>query len=287
MKKKYLLPVFGLFALGIYSFQSLNNQQKISIFHKSGSGANFNATGAPGESNCSACHGSGTQSGATENVFTILNGSTPVTDYLPGTTYNVTLSMASNPVKKGFSILALNSSNTNAGSFTASSPGGTTKHTNGTKQYITHNSTSNTSSTATWSWTWTAPATNVGTVTFYLATNKANNNNNDDAGDIIYLSQHTISSTAGINENNESQFKVYFNANENKLNINFNALQANAMTLNLLDASGKSVFYADLGNSTVGEVKESIELPSLKNGVYFVHLFNGNKAYNGQISIVK
>jgi hypothetical protein len=287
MKKKYLLPVFGALAISVYSFQYKQSDAKISIFHKSGSGANFNATGAPGESNCSACHGSGTLSGATENVFTILDGTTPVTDYIPGTTYNITLSMASNPVKKGFSILALNSSNTNAGSMTASSPGGTTKHTSGTKQYITHNSTSNTSSTPTWSWTWTAPATNVGTVTFYLATNKANNNNNDDAGDVIYLSQHTISSTASISENSANEFKVFYNAKENKLNYKFNAIQANNMTLNLIDASGKSVFYADLGASSIGDVNESIQLPELKNGVYFVHLFNGNKGYNGQVSIVK
>ena len=61
----------------------------------------------------------------------------------------------------------------------------------GQRKYATHKSSSNTSATQTWNWTWEAPATEQGAITFYVATNKANNNGNDN-GDIIYLSQHVF-----------------------------------------------------------------------------------------------
>jgi hypothetical protein len=210
--KKLLIPVV-LFttSLGFFAFRSeLSNQNQ---FHKSplnGGGSPAARTGAPGEQNCTACHSGSTQAGTTENVFTVLDANNnPVSSYILGETYTVNLAMASNPSKKGFQSTVLSGTNAMAGNFTA----GTTTQVNtstvsgGQRKYANHKSTSNSSSTPLWSWTWTAPATNVGNVTFYVSSNKANGNNNDN-GDVIYLSQHVITapSTAGIEENTFNSF---------------------------------------------------------------------------------
>ena len=52
------------------------------------SGAGAGKTGAPGESNCTACHSGSTQDGANENLLTVLDGGNPVFEYLPGQTYD-------------------------------------------------------------------------------------------------------------------------------------------------------------------------------------------------------
>lgn len=163
-------------------------------------GASPGKTGAPGEANCTQCHAGSVQDGTAENLLVISQGGNPVSSYTPGQQYNVNLSMMSNPVKRGFQATVLNSSNVMAGSFTGIA--GNTSINGSSKKYANHTSTSNTSSAApSWNWTWTAPAAGTGDVTFYVATNKTNNNGNDN-GDIIYLSQWVLpeASNAGIPE---------------------------------------------------------------------------------------
>ena len=60
------------------------------------------------------------------------------------------------------------------------------------------------------------------------------------------------------------------------------------MFVNLIDMNGKSVFSSDLGNSIAGKNKEAIVLPNdLKNGIYMVNFFIGNKAMTAKIMIQK
>lgn len=254
-----------------------------SIAHlKNASGSPTGRTGAPGESTCTSCHSGAAQSGTTENAFLLFDVTTlPVTQYVPGQTYAVSISMNSNPSKKGFQATALDVNGNMAGIFTA----GLNTSVNGTtRKYANHKSTSNNAATTAWMWSWTAPSTNVGDVTFYVATNKANGNNNDN-GDVIYLSQHVIGSTLGIDDQQIENSLVVGLSNDNSvLNINFNALSAYNLFFNLIDGTGKSVYTKDLGTASVGTNKHKILLPTdLKSGVYFVHLFIGNKAIDKKI----
>ncbi|MFM7682216.1 MAG: choice-of-anchor V domain-containing protein, partial [Bacteroidota bacterium] len=175
MKTKFIPIAFICLSLGIFAFRS--EIYDLNSFHKSplnSGGVAAGKTGAPGEQNCTQCHSGNTQDGSNENVLTLLDGTTPVTTYSPGQQYTVTLSMSSNPVKKGFQATALTSANAMAGIFTGQS--GNTSINGSSKKYANHTSTSNTSSSAPiWTWTWTAPASGTGDVKFYVATNKANN----------------------------------------------------------------------------------------------------------------
>jgi len=159
--------------------------------------------------------------------------------------------------------------------------------TGGQRKYATHKNTSNTSATQTWNWTWQAPATEQGAVTFYVATNKANNNNNDN-GDVIYLSQHVfLNDDASIDEVTvENNFSAGYAPDKEEIVISFSTLSIAPTTLNLVDLQGKSVWTKKLDNSTVGTNIQFVSVPKhLPNGMYVVHFFLGNKSYAAPISI--
>lgn len=254
-------------------------------------GAVTGKTGAPGESNCTECHVGTTLDGTGTNVLTVLNGASPVSNYVPGTTYNVTLSLNSGDVKEGFSSTVLDlSTNSMAGSFTGANGFGTAISSASGRDYATHTASSNTSSNFFWSWEWDAPATDVGPVKFYVATNIANGNNNI-TGDVIYLSEHLFGSTAsGLNDQvmNLSNFKAGYAANENKVIVNFSSMTVDKMFFNLVDMNGKSAYTSSLGISQIGENSASVSLPvDLKSGIYVVNFFVGNKAMSDKIMVQK
>lgn len=288
--KKLILPL-ALFSvsLGIYSFKTL----EVEGFQAAPSNANGPSggqSGAPGEQNCTSCHSGATQSGTNENLLVINNDiGFGITQYTPGATYTVNLTMASNPAKKGFQVTALNAANTMAGNFVAGANTQlkTATISGGQRKYATHKSSSNTSATQTWNWTWQAPATSEGAVTFYVATNKANNNNNDN-GDVIYLSQHIfVNDDASVNEAQvENNFAVGYGVEKEELIISFSTLSIVPISLNLVDLQGKSVWSKKLDNASVGQNKEFVAVPKhIPNGMYVVHFFLGNKAYSAPISI--
>jgi hypothetical protein len=293
MKKNYILSLSAIVILGAVSFQKSGDFKVEKYFAKNGhkinsSGLAGGRTGAPGESNCTACHTGTAQDGTAENNLSVLNGVTPITAYIPGTTYSVALLMASSPAKKGFQATALTSGGVMAGTFTGVA-GNTSINTASSKSYANHTATSNTNATTLWGWSWTAPSTDVGDITFYVATNKTNSSNTN-AGDVIYLSQHIITSTLGLVEqtDNQSNFTVGYSTDNNSAVFNFTTLSVGEMVLNLVDLNGRSVFHSDLGTAQIGQNNQSVALPSdLKNGIYIANFFVNNKVMSAKIMIQK
>ncbi len=285
--KKILLPsIFFASTLAIYALRNhitLNSQFTLAP-HNAG-GASAGKTGAPGEQNCTACHAGTAQDGANENLLTLFDGATPVTTYVPGQQYTVSLSMNSNPTKRGFQATALTSANFMAGTFTGQA--GNTNINGTTKKYANHTSSSNTSSTPSWTWTWTAPSTGSGNVTFYVATNKTNNNGNDN-GDMIYLSQHVISeaSSSSLEESTfNNNLVAGWNENKNVVNISFQLNKDALVGVNVVDMNGKSVYNKPTFKGSIG--KSVIEIPShgFSSGVYIVNLFIDNKPLSKKVVI--
>lgn len=288
--KKVLLPL-SIIALtfGMLSFRT-THLSGFQAAPQDNNGPAGGKTGAPGEQNCTSCHSGTAQSGTNENLLVINDDlGFGITQYTPGATYTVNLSMASNPAKKGFQVTALNAANTMAGNFVAGANTQlkTATISGGQRKYATHKSSSNTSATQTWNWTWEAPATEQGAVTFYVATNKANNNNNDN-GDVIYLSQHVFTNDdASVNETQvENNFAVGYGVEKEELVITFSTLSIVPTSLNLVDLQGKSVWSKKLENASLGQNKALVALPKhIPNGMYVVHFFIGNKAYSAPVSI--
>ncbi len=157
-------------------------------------------TGAPGESNCTSCHGgSALNSGGALNNIT-LTTSTALTALQPNTTYTFNLGFSqSGRTKYGFQLCVLPSSATSSsasiGTLIASSSETQLSSTTGpNRTYLMHDvsGTSALGSTKTWQFQYTTPNTiNVSPV-FYVAIN-ASNGDNSSSGDLIYTK--TFSST--------------------------------------------------------------------------------------------
>ena len=289
MKKHYLLFT-GLVAISLtLSWEKVGDSviQKNTTNHIFSSGAQPGNTGAPGEGNCTACHSGTVQDGTPENLFVFASGTMPVSNYTPGQTYNLALSMASSPAKKGFQATVLDASNNVVGTLNANASGGTAASSGGGRFYV-GNTTASSSGTNPWLWTWTAPAADAGTIRFYIATNKANNNGQN-TGDVIYTSVHPIGSTAGVDEVNlamVSDFNASFSPNNSMVYLTYSSLINGATSVNIVDMSGRSAYSAQLDASNIGLNKEMIRIPSnVKNGMYVVHFFVNNVANSKTISI--
>lgn len=273
--KQYLLAAGILLAAATSIAWISDSGARIERFHadellKFSSGAPTGRTGAPGEGNCTSCHSGSAQSGAGTDLFTLTNDSGPISSYFPDSTYTATLTMGNAAAKNGFELVALSSANAQAGLPIMISGNGA-KMLNGSagKKYITHNSTQG-NVLSSWTFLWKAPSTNVGAITFYVATNQTNSDNGS-SGDIIRLSQFTFGSDAGVKEVKAPlAFEVRYN--ENKLQLDINSQVAGKAFVNIVDLNGKSVFTEETGNVTPGENSKNVLLPSsLRAGMYVVN----------------
>lgn len=281
MRIEVLLPAVALLMSG-FVYNSLDSSQHGFVQSpKNSGGASPGMTGAPNESNCTQCHSGSVQNGDAENILSILDGVTPVNTYTPGQQYSVNLLMASNPVKKGFQATALTASNNMAGGFTGQA--GNTSINGGAKKYANHTSLSNTGAAAPiWSWTWTAPAAGSGPITFYVATNKTNNNGNDN-GDVIYLSQHVIQEASNSNVSEEAEQAIQLiqiTDDYVRFNIPSGIDQVNGLAI--YNSTGDMVTFSPSIKAFNGEI--SIERGSkLSRGVYFISMNINRRLYTERI----
>ena len=183
--------------------------------------------------------------------------------YDPNTTYQITVDVA-NSTKTGFQMTALDGTNAMAGTFT----GGTnsTTQNSGGKNYINHNASVGISS---WTFDWTSPASDVGPITLYLCTNKADGVNGN-SGDEIYLSEQVLSSGGvGVEEHALNQSLVYVNELTNELMIS--GLESEVNThVKLLTFEGKEImnYYIPSGMSAYSKGLSA----GLASGIYLVNM---------------
>ena len=184
-KKVKVLCLLSLVGLAIAGLT--NNNGFVHTVKSFSSGPAPGLTGAPGEANCSSCHGGSTANGQ----FSIIAPA----NYTPGQTYQIQVRHTNADTSRrrwGFELTAL-ASNSAAGSFANLAASTQILSQNG-RFYIEHNSAGtfpNQTGSALWTFNWTAPATNVGAVIFYAAGNQANNDGSTD-GDQTYTTNVTV-----------------------------------------------------------------------------------------------
>lgn len=291
MTKNYIY--IGLLAASglLLSFAGNRSVQTVKNFSKNyhtlyQAGSPGGRTGAPGDGVCTQCHSGTVQSGSGFNNVTLTHAGTPVTEYEPGTTYEVMVSMATTNAKNGFEIVALNPNNTVAGTWAITDATHTKTITSGGKSRVTHKLAG--TSLTSWTFNWTSPATNVGTITFYLATNQTNSSSGTD-GDVIRTSQHAFGSQAGVEEASAKlETQIGYQASTNSLNIHLNSKVDGDGFVNLVDMNGKSVFTEKLGNVNAGESAHSVRLDNeLNSGIYMVNVSIDNNMTMKRVFISK
>jgi len=152
------------------------------------SGPPASRTGAPGELNCTDCHNAGTGAGQ----FTI----TAPTNYTPGQTYQIQVRHTTTDTTRkrwGFEMTSL-AGGAMAGTFANTAATTQVKTSSSGRNYIEHTTSGtfqNQTGGAVWTFNWTAPASNVGSVTFYAAGIQANNDGSE-SGDQMYLKTAVI-----------------------------------------------------------------------------------------------
>ena len=143
-------------------------------------------TGSPGDGGSTCASGCHTGMAVTP-TFGWISSNVPATGYVPGQTYIITATATqSGCVKFGFQISPQSITGAYIGTMIVTDP--TNTQIVSTK-YIEQKSAGTVGSTNshTWTFDWIAPATGIGTVTFYGAFN-CSNNNNSSSGDHIYTS---------------------------------------------------------------------------------------------------
>ncbi len=167
---------------------------------RSSSGAPGAHTGAPGEQTCatSGCHDDNSVNSGKASLSIEVGSS--VTNYVPGKTYAVKVSISEKDVKRfGFQLLALNNATSSSvGTFQISDAGRTqlVKNTQAfsDREYVTYSFNGTDASSegmSEWIVNWTAPATNLGPVTFYAAGVSANDDMTDKE-DHVYTSSKVL-----------------------------------------------------------------------------------------------
>lgn len=202
-----------------------------------------------------------------------------------------------NPVTKfGFELVAISDSDSlNVGQFTITDP--TRTHTlsypglgTDTRYSVTHSSPGTTTMATNyteWTFKWTAPATNEGNITFYWATNCANNDN-DENGDRIYLSSFQIhpGSTWSVKEIKEGyELNCFYDKDAKAIWVNYDLKGTREVSLSIFDELGRKVVERPVEKQS-GTQKQKITLSNdLAKGTYFVKLNIGGQDLSKKILV--
>ncbi len=249
-------------------------------------------SGAPGETNCTACHGGTANTGSGLLEFHVGNDST----YVPGQTYTCTVKMTQTGLDKfGFVNLALkNSGNTTIGAFNLVDAVRTRKYTLGGRNYLSHTpcgADADTIGKSYWTYSWTAPASNVGAITLYIS-GLAANHNEATTGDFTYTKTIVLNQSAASSIDEIpgilSELNVYPNPASDYLSVSFQIDVSEAVSIELIDIDGKKIEVFKKELLTPGMIKKSIDIKykNIKPGIYFMKVSVGDKSISKTISIL-
>lgn len=180
--KMMVLASFSFLAALAFIF----GDSAILVTHAEIPGAPSRRTGAPGESTCTSCHSSGTQTGQATLVAPA--------NYVPGQTYTIQVQNSSTDASRmawGFEMTSLTAAGVAAGTYSHTTSFTQTKTgtvSGGVRNYATHTTSGVFSgqSNGSWTFSWTAPSTNVGPITHYAAIVHGDDNGSE-SGDQTYV----------------------------------------------------------------------------------------------------
>lgn len=174
--KKRTLSLFFVAGISVLALSSYKSSPGLSV---------GNRTGSPGSTATCAggCHAaSSSKTLASFMIAEAATPTTPVTKYVPGKLYTITLAgtNTSGKPKFGFQATVTNATGTAVGTLSATAAS-TAVHTAGTVKLVEHTSpiTGATAGVYSVSFNWTAPAAGTGTVSIYGIVNAVDGNNSD------------------------------------------------------------------------------------------------------------
>lgn len=259
-------------------------------------------TGAPGEETCAraGCHDSNSPNTGSALLSVTINNSN--NEYIPGNTYNVTVSVAQPDIYRfGFEFTALKSGDSLAVGTIILTDNVRTQKMIGTNQYtgreyVTYNyaGTSPVSSgKGEWTFQWIAPQQNTGNVVFYVAAVSANNDATD-GGDQTYTTslmlQPAVTTLLTQNKTNGTNFRVFPNSmtSEERFSVSYFLSESANTEIALLDMNGRRVELLFSQNENSGSKNHLVAISkNISAGIFLIELRKGNNLLYQKVTVQK
>lgn len=238
-------------------------------------------TGSPGELTCrDGCHNTFALNSGEGSI--VLTSNMPNWQYVPGTTYQMSVTVAlSSSSKFGVGLEALSDANVDAGTLVVTDAASTQikNHSisGGIRRNLVHTTNGGLGTgSKSFNFDWVAPSTNVGPVTFYFAGNASNSGNNM-SGDRIYTGTRvatpaTTVSVADIEALSEG-LEVGPNPFADRISVSYYAPEGGAAEVRIMDLGGRLVHSTSLPPTTSGRhAAELSGLELLPEGALFLHV---------------
>ncbi len=243
--------------------------------------------GAPGEGGTcgrGGCHNTVDNTGPATTFSLNIGGG--VTQYVPGQTYTVTVTIAQ------AAIIAFDFEVTNRPAAGGANATGTFVLTDATRTRKSNGSFGGAGNNYVegtycgvdqlspgfnqWSFNWTAPAVAVGNITFYLGVVAANFNNQA-TGDFTYsLSKVLTPGLLGVNEmnNDKTNFNLYPNPTAENITVDYHLKNESNVSIKIMDVKGAQVDLLLTEKENSGDHQHNFNLNSKKYsaGIYFVQV---------------
>jgi hypothetical protein len=262
MKKYILLAVMPIAAFIVFTAETASDNGKAGY------------TGSPNELLCNDCHDAyALNSGGGSVVLSSANMNN--WEYIPGQTYNMTLTVARNGSPLfGLGLEALDATDNNAGTLTITDAASTHIKNKLVGTVTRHNVVHQLDGGATpnskdFNFSWTAPATDIGPVTFYFAGVASNADGDETIGDYVYNGTQVINpaNTTSVGNLSSESLSVYPNPATDRMAVRVNG----GATVRLLDNSGREVRSLRSENDRP-ETLEMVQLELLPRGLYFLEV---------------
>ncbi|MBA2407761.1 MAG: T9SS type A sorting domain-containing protein [Chitinophagales bacterium] len=242
-------------------------------------------TGAPGELTCgdgAACHNTTPNTGS-GSVMLSFNGDN--NEYVPGDTYQVTVTVLDPDASKfGFECTSIDNNGDSAGIWSGEVQGNIAFPTAGAvddRKYVSHFMAD---ANNTWIVNWIAPATDIGAVTFYASGNAANGNSSA-TGDEIYTTSLTINMATGIEIIESGNPFMVESITHDYLNVQYYSAGLNSVAFQLYDLNGKHLKSFDGNSQSPGTHSTTLDVSSIPQGLYFLQYVSGNIGITKKIII--
>ena len=237
-------------------------------------------TNSPNEANCTNCHNGSANTGSGSVIIT---SNIPNWEYTPGTTYQITVTVAQQGIGLfGLGCEALQSNNTNGGTLVITD----TQHTQlknaaSSRKNVVHTFGGGTATNnKAFTFNWIAPATNIGNITFYSSGVAANGDGNNGGDQVYTTSQVATPVIVSTAQKNEAPTEIILQLLPNiataktPILMRYTLLANSPVTAMLCNSNGALV--QNIGEEalqTAGAHEQYIELPdNLPAGIYFVQL---------------
>lgn len=267
--KKYLFSSILIFTL--VSFVFINHSYSNRNFAPTG------RTNAPGEQTCAnGCHSSfALQENMQDRISITVQGNEldASFEYVPGTTYDMNLSIVNPKDRNGFSLTTLDASDNFSGTLSTSSNNAQVT-TGGARSYVGH---TNSLGVSSWDFQWTAPSDSQ-QITVYSVANLSNNNNATNGDSIL---AKTVTFTAQANPGSaikelEENVLVYNTPNQSNIRFDIEVVQPKTFHFELLNLAGQQVWYQQ---SVLHGGYHQISVPvGYSKGIYLLRIAEKNKA---------